>query len=135
MTKRVHNAREVAEIVAIQALSFVAAEPERLGAFLAESGIGPETLRSAADVGGWQNCHRMGIAMGVVCHLEEDRFEVFREADVEALADALRELLQRDVPALVGVIQPAVSVLLHQHAGLRRRFCEAVEIALHRTEA
>ena len=48
MTKRVHNAREVAEIVAIQALSFVAGEPERLGAFLAESGIGPETLRSAA---------------------------------------------------------------------------------------
>jgi hypothetical protein len=48
MTKRVHNAREVAEIVAIRALSFVAGEPERLGAFLAESGIGPETLRSAA---------------------------------------------------------------------------------------
>ena len=48
MTKRVHNPREVAEIVAIQALSFVAGEPERLGAFLAESGIGPETLRSAA---------------------------------------------------------------------------------------
>jgi DEAD/DEAH box helicase domain-containing protein len=49
-----------------------------------------ETLRSAADVGGWHNCHRMGIAMGVVCHLEEDRFEVFRESQVEALADALR---------------------------------------------
>src|SRR3954449_2135543 len=49
MTKRVHNAREVAEIVAIQALSFVAAEPERLGMFLSESGIGPETLRSAAS--------------------------------------------------------------------------------------
>jgi Protein of unknown function (DUF3572) len=39
----------VAEIVAIQALSFVAGDPERLGAFLAESGIGPETLRSAAS--------------------------------------------------------------------------------------
>ena len=38
----------MAEIVAIQALSFVAGDPERLGAFLAESGIGPETLRSAA---------------------------------------------------------------------------------------
>ena len=38
----------MAEIVAIQALSFVASDPERLGAFLAESGIGPETLRSAA---------------------------------------------------------------------------------------
>src|SRR3954466_3157914 len=48
MTKRVHNAREAAEIVAIQALSFVAGEPARLGAFLAETGIGPETLRSAA---------------------------------------------------------------------------------------
>ncbi len=48
MRKPVQNPREVAEIVAIQALSFIAAEPERLGLFLAESGIGPETLRSAA---------------------------------------------------------------------------------------
>jgi len=44
----VKNPREVAEIVAIQALSFIAGEPERLGLFLAESGIGPETLRNAA---------------------------------------------------------------------------------------
>ena len=49
MKKPVHNPREVAEIVAIQALSFVAGDPERLGLFLAESGIGPETLRSAAS--------------------------------------------------------------------------------------
>ena len=50
MKKPVHNPREVAEIVAIQALSFIAGDPERLGMFLAESGIGPETLRtSAAD--------------------------------------------------------------------------------------
>src|ERR1700709_2207605 len=48
MTKRVHNAREVADIVAIQALSFVASEPGRLGGLLAGSGIGPETLRAAA---------------------------------------------------------------------------------------
>src|SRR5260370_8422360 len=48
MTKGTQNPREVAEIVAIQALSFVAADPERLGVFLAETGIGPETLRSAA---------------------------------------------------------------------------------------
>ena len=48
MRKPTRNPREVAEIVAIQALSFVAGDPERLGAFLAESGIGPETLRSAA---------------------------------------------------------------------------------------
>ena len=48
MKKPVQNPREVAEIVAIQALSFIAGEPERLGLFLAESGIGPETLRHAA---------------------------------------------------------------------------------------
>ena len=48
MRKPVHNPREAAEIVAVQALSFIAGEPERLGLFLAESGIGPETLRNAA---------------------------------------------------------------------------------------
>jgi hypothetical protein len=49
LKKPVHNPREVAEIVAIQALSFVAGDRERLGVFLAESGIGPETLRTAAS--------------------------------------------------------------------------------------
>ncbi|QDW38323.1 DUF3572 family protein [Bradyrhizobium sp. KBS0727] len=48
MKKPVHTPREVAEIVAIQALTFVAGDPERLGLFLAESGLGPETLRTAA---------------------------------------------------------------------------------------
>ena len=48
MKKPAQNPREVSEIVAIQALSFIAGEPERLGLFLAESGIGPETLRTAA---------------------------------------------------------------------------------------
>ena len=48
MRKPVHNPREVAEIVAVQALSFIAGDPTRLGSFLAESGIGPETLRNAA---------------------------------------------------------------------------------------
>ena len=48
MKKPVQNPREVAEIVAVQALSFIAGDPERLGLFLAETGIGPETLRTAA---------------------------------------------------------------------------------------
>jgi len=48
LKKPVHNPREVAEIVAIQALSFIVGEPGRLGLFLAETGIGPETLRTAA---------------------------------------------------------------------------------------
>ena len=49
MKKPVQNPREVAEIVAVQALSFIAGDPERLGAFLAESGIGPQSLRAAAS--------------------------------------------------------------------------------------
>ena len=49
MRKSAQTPREVAEIVAVQALSFIAGEPDRLGAFLAESGIGPDTLRSAAS--------------------------------------------------------------------------------------
>jgi hypothetical protein len=48
LKKSVQNPREVAEIVAVQALSFIAGDPERLGLFLAESGLGPETLRTAA---------------------------------------------------------------------------------------
>ena len=48
MRKPTRNPREAAEIVAVQALSFIAGDPERLGAFLAESGLGPETLRGAA---------------------------------------------------------------------------------------
>ncbi len=43
-----NDIRQVAETVAIQALSYLAAEPVRLGRFLAETGLGPETLRSAA---------------------------------------------------------------------------------------
>jgi len=41
------NPREVAEIVAIQALSFLAETPH-LGRFLAETGIGPDSLRDTA---------------------------------------------------------------------------------------
>jgi hypothetical protein len=40
--------REAAEALAIQALGFLAREPEQLGRFLALTGIGPEQLRAAA---------------------------------------------------------------------------------------
>lgn len=42
------NAREGAEALAVAALSFLAGDAERLGAFLALSGIGPESIRAAA---------------------------------------------------------------------------------------
>jgi hypothetical protein len=43
LKKPVQNPREAAEMVAVQALSFIAGDPERLGQFLAETGIGPDT--------------------------------------------------------------------------------------------
>jgi len=48
-----------------------------------------ETRRSAAEVGGWNNAHKMGISLGVALVLEEGRFEVFPEERVEELADLL----------------------------------------------
>jgi hypothetical protein len=40
--------RAAAEELAVAALSFIAAEPERLGRFLALTGMGPDSIRAAA---------------------------------------------------------------------------------------
>ena len=40
--------RKAAETLAIQALSFIAADPDRLGGFLAATGMGPGDIRAAA---------------------------------------------------------------------------------------
>ena len=49
MAKTPRITRKIAETLAIQALGFMASDPERLGAFLAATGIGPEMIRKAAD--------------------------------------------------------------------------------------
>jgi hypothetical protein len=41
--------QEAASALAVTALSFIASEPERLGRFLATTGIGPESIRDAAQ--------------------------------------------------------------------------------------
>jgi hypothetical protein len=43
------SARAWAESVAVQALTFLTQEPERLGSFLALSGLGPDSIRAAAS--------------------------------------------------------------------------------------
>jgi hypothetical protein len=50
MAKKKRNSveREAAESLAIQVLTYLASEPERLGRFLALSGLGPQQLRIAA---------------------------------------------------------------------------------------
>jgi Protein of unknown function (DUF3572) len=40
--------RQRAEQMAVQALGYIAGEPEQLGRFLALSGLGPDTIRTAA---------------------------------------------------------------------------------------
>jgi DEAD/DEAH box helicase domain-containing protein len=50
-----------------------------------------ETLRSAAEVGGFGNCHRMGVAIAVACFLEEGSFAAYGERQVHELATALRQ--------------------------------------------
>jgi hypothetical protein len=48
MAKTDRITREIAENLAIHALSFLASDPERLGQFLAATGIGPDMIREAA---------------------------------------------------------------------------------------
>ena len=48
MAKGARITRKIAEKLAIQALGYLAGDPERLGHFLASTGIGPEMIRKAA---------------------------------------------------------------------------------------
>jgi len=54
----------MAQHLAIQALASLAEEPERLGRFLAVSGLGPESLRTAA--------REPGFLAGVLDHIVSD---------------------------------------------------------------
>jgi Protein of unknown function (DUF3572) len=48
MAKRDLAGRQRAEALAVQALGYIAGEPEQLGRFLALSGLGPDTIRNAS---------------------------------------------------------------------------------------
>jgi Protein of unknown function (DUF3572) len=56
--------QEVAEELAIQALTFIAGDGERLGRFLAVTGIGPAEIRAAA--------REPGFLIGVLDYLASD---------------------------------------------------------------
>jgi uncharacterized protein DUF3572 len=69
MTKRGRPAsrqdtQAAAEGLAIAALGFIAGEPERLGRFLAMTGIGPDSIRAAA--------REPQFLLGVLDHLAAD---------------------------------------------------------------
>jgi len=70
--------RKAAEAVAIQALGFLAQDGERLGRFLALSGVGPEDIRSAAS--------QPGFLSGVLDHIVGDESLLVAFAEHAGLA-------------------------------------------------
>jgi hypothetical protein len=89
---------QAAEALAVAALGFIAAEPERLGRFLAESGIGPESIRQAA--------REPQFLAGVLDHVAGDEalllaFAAEQEIDPDHVMRARRVLggsWERDTP-------------------------------------
>jgi len=88
-----------AEGVAVAALGFIAAEPERLGRFLALSGIGPDSIRAAA--------REPQFLAGVLDHIVADErlllaFAAENDIDPEAVMRARDALAgphwERDTP-------------------------------------
>jgi hypothetical protein len=88
-----------AENVAIQALSFLAADPARLGRFLAATGMGPSDIRAAA--------REPRFLAGVLDHLADDESAMLAFAQeaglpVELIARARATLsgpaVERDIP-------------------------------------
>jgi len=80
---------EAAEGLAIQALTFIAEEPERLGRFLAVTGIGPAEIRAASS--------EPGFLAGVLEHLAGDErlltaFAADAGVDPAAIGKALATL-------------------------------------------
>jgi hypothetical protein len=63
MNKASDRSREAAESLAVQALNFLATEPERLSRFLALSGLEAQSIRAAAA--------ESGFLAGVLAHLGE----------------------------------------------------------------
>jgi hypothetical protein len=91
-------AREAAEMLAIQALGFIAAEPERLDAFLAATGLTLERLRESAT--------EPDFLAGVLEHMLADESLLLAFADSAAIdpaavaraRNALGRNWERDLP-------------------------------------
>jgi hypothetical protein len=90
--------REAAEALAIAALTYLSAEPENLGGFLAATGIGPDQIRDAA--------RDRRFLSGVLDYFSSDeallvafaRSQDIDPAEIERARMALGSVWQRDVP-------------------------------------
>jgi Protein of unknown function (DUF3572) len=91
-------AREAAEILAIQALSFIAEEPERLNGFLNATGLTLDRLRESAN--------EPDFLAGVLEHMlaHESLLVAFADsaaidpADITRARIALGDTWERDIP-------------------------------------
>ena len=98
MKKLPERTRGTAEALAIQALTFLAEEPERLGRFLAMTGIEPAQIRAAA--------REPGFLAGVLEHMlgDESLLIAFATsagidpAEVARARAAMGRRWERDVP-------------------------------------
>jgi hypothetical protein len=98
MNTRAAASREAAEMLAIQALGFLAEDPERLGAFLSTTGIPIEGIRDAVQ--------EPGFLAGLLDHMLADEKLLIAFADSAGLdpasiAKARRALggqWERDLP-------------------------------------
>jgi hypothetical protein len=93
MSKAEAQTREAAESVAIQALNFLAADPEQLARFLALSGLDPSSIRAAAA--------QPEFLAGVLAHLAQD--------------EALLVGFAADAGVKPGAVERARAVLAGQH--------------------
>jgi hypothetical protein len=90
--------QEAAEGLAIQALTFIAGDGERLGRFLATTGIGPAQIRAAAQ--------EPGFLIGVLDYLAGDErlLSAFaaetgvNPADIGKAIAALGDHWEREIP-------------------------------------
>jgi hypothetical protein len=85
-------------MLAIQALGFIAEEPDRLGAFLAMTGLAPEQIRGAV--------REPSFLVGVLEHMlgDENLLIAFSQsagidpADIARASNALGRRWERDLP-------------------------------------
>jgi Protein of unknown function (DUF3572) len=98
MQKPPAYSRETAEMLAVQALAFIAEDDSRLGGFVASTGVAPQSIRAAA--------REPDFLAGVLEHILADETLLLAFADVAAInpaevaraRQALGTIWERDLP-------------------------------------
>ena len=82
-----------AETLALQALAWLAADPERIGLFLAETGLGPAELRNCAS--------DKALLGGVLDHLLAREYLLLRFAEESEIDPAAAALARAKLPGAI----------------------------------